>query len=118
MALAKKSRKKRKADSDDPTDPTSQYYMDPELISWFTDNLPLADYAQILHLVPRLVNVVTVRRALQRAVERPQTHQNEAHQPQNARLVHKHQKYPQWHYKQNPPHEDGNNPGDGARLLQ
>ena len=25
----------------------------------FTDNLPLADYAQILHLVPRLVNVVT-----------------------------------------------------------
>ena len=27
--------------------------------SRFTDNLPLADYAQILHLVPRLVNVVT-----------------------------------------------------------
>jgi TATA-box binding protein (TBP) (component of TFIID and TFIIIB) len=26
----------------------------------FTDNLPLADYAKILHLVPRLVNVVTV----------------------------------------------------------
>ncbi len=25
----------------------------------FTDNLPLADYAQILNLVPRLVNVVT-----------------------------------------------------------
>ncbi len=40
MALATKSRKKRKADSDDPTDPTSQYFMDPELISWLTDNLP------------------------------------------------------------------------------
>ena len=26
----------------------------------FTDSLPLANYAQILHLVPRLVNVVTV----------------------------------------------------------
>ena len=25
----------------------------------FTDNLPLADYSQILNLVPRLVNVVT-----------------------------------------------------------
>ena len=25
----------------------------------FTDHLPLADYAQILHLCPRLVNVVT-----------------------------------------------------------
>ena len=25
----------------------------------FTDHLPLADYAKILHLVPRLVNVVT-----------------------------------------------------------
>ena len=25
----------------------------------FTDHLPLADYAQVLHLVPRLVNVVT-----------------------------------------------------------
>tara|TARA_Y100000589_G_scaffold284987_1_gene284214 strand:+ start:189 stop:494 length:306 start_codon:yes stop_codon:yes gene_type:complete len=25
----------------------------------FTDNLPLADFAQILHLTPRLVNVVT-----------------------------------------------------------
>lgn len=25
----------------------------------FTDNLPLADYTQILHLVPRLVNVVS-----------------------------------------------------------
>ena len=25
----------------------------------FTDNLPLADYAQVLNLVPRLVNVVT-----------------------------------------------------------
>ena len=29
----------------------------------FTDGLPLADYASILGLVPRLVNVVTVRRA-------------------------------------------------------
>tara|TARA_B100000963_G_scaffold279692_1_gene248165 strand:- start:152 stop:499 length:348 start_codon:yes stop_codon:yes gene_type:complete len=29
----------------------------------FTDGLPLADYASILHLVPRLVNVVTVWRA-------------------------------------------------------
>ena len=29
----------------------------------FTDGLPLADYASILHLVPRLVNVVTVTRA-------------------------------------------------------
>ncbi|MBN37123.1 MAG: hypothetical protein CMI29_01520 [Opitutae bacterium] len=27
----------------------------------FTDNLPLADYAGILHLAPRLVNVVTAR---------------------------------------------------------
>lgn len=27
----------------------------------FTDNLPLANYDGILHLVPRLVNVVTVR---------------------------------------------------------
>jgi len=27
----------------------------------FTDGLPLADYDGILHLVPRLVNVVTVR---------------------------------------------------------
>ena len=27
----------------------------------FTDNLPLANYNGILHLVPRLVNVVTVR---------------------------------------------------------
>ena len=35
----------------------------------FTDGLPLADYASILHLVPRLVNVVTVRRAQ----TRPQT---------------------------------------------
>ena len=26
----------------------------------FTDNLPLADYARVLNLVPRLVNVVTV----------------------------------------------------------
>ena len=39
-AAAKTSRKKRKADSDDPLDPSSQYFMDPELISWFTDNLP------------------------------------------------------------------------------
>ena len=31
----------------------------------FTDNLPLADYAQILHLVPRLVNVVTVSTSTQ-----------------------------------------------------
>ena len=30
----------------------------------FTDNLPLADYAQILHLVPRLVNVVTLAEAV------------------------------------------------------
>lgn len=29
----------------------------------FTDHLPLADYASILHLVPRLVNVVTAARA-------------------------------------------------------
>lgn len=30
----------------------------------FTDNLPLADYAKILHLVPRLVNVVTLAEAV------------------------------------------------------
>tara|TARA_Y100000739_G_C20473753_1_gene402553 strand:- start:384 stop:725 length:342 start_codon:yes stop_codon:yes gene_type:complete len=30
----------------------------------FTDHLPLADYAQVLNLVPRLVNVVTVRACL------------------------------------------------------
>ena len=36
----------------------------------FTDNLPLADYAQILHLVPRLVNVVTARLARHQLVER------------------------------------------------
>ena len=30
----------------------------------FTDHLPLADYAQILHLVPRLVNVVTLAEAV------------------------------------------------------
>jgi hypothetical protein len=30
----------------------------------FTDNLPLADYAQILKLVPRLVNVVTLAEAV------------------------------------------------------
>jgi hypothetical protein len=29
----------------------------------FTDNLPLADYARVLNLVPRLVNVVTCVRA-------------------------------------------------------
>ena len=33
-------RKKRKADTDDPLDPSSQYFMDPELIMWFTDHLP------------------------------------------------------------------------------
>ena len=61
----------------------------------FTDNLPLADYAQILHLVPRLVNVVTVRRVLQRTVERTQAYQNEAQHTQYAHLVHQHQKHPQ-----------------------
>ncbi len=30
----------------------------------FTDHLPLADYAQILHLTPRLVNVVTLAEAV------------------------------------------------------
>ena len=30
----------------------------------FTDHLPLADYAKILHLVPRLVNVVTLAEAV------------------------------------------------------
>ena len=30
----------------------------------FTDHLPLADYAEILHLTPRLVNVVTLAEAV------------------------------------------------------
>lgn len=29
--------------------------------AWHTDGLPLANYNGILHLVPRLVNIVTVR---------------------------------------------------------
>ncbi len=40
MALALRSQKQRGADSDNPPGPTSQYYMDPALIRWFTDNLP------------------------------------------------------------------------------
>tara|TARA_B100000927_G_scaffold33539_1_gene24146 strand:- start:382 stop:882 length:501 start_codon:yes stop_codon:yes gene_type:complete len=84
----------------------------------FTDNLPLADYAQILHLVPRLVNVVTVRRALQRTVERSEACHSEAHQPQHACLVHKQQKRPQRHCHQNPPYENRNSPGNHAYLLR
>lgn len=48
----------------------------------FTDNLPLADYAQILHLVPRLVNVVTASTCAQ-----PRPTAPNAHAPAKRRLA-------------------------------
>ena len=36
----KSRQKKRKASSDDPNDVTDRYYLNPEIIWWFTENLP------------------------------------------------------------------------------
>ena len=48
-----------------------------EAARW-TDRLPLRDYEGVLHLVPRLVNVVTVR-LLARTPDTHHTHQPNAH---------------------------------------
>jgi len=50
----------------------------------FTDNLPLADYAKVLNLVPRLVNVVTASIRL-RTPPRPPTPPTHAHARARAR---------------------------------